>query len=312
MYYKLRLQIIAFIGFLFVFLIHNFISMKQTLLLLSLFYWVHSSIAQDRLVSIKNDTLLVKVVEITPKEIKYKMADNPEGPLITVFKNEYASIHYANGTSQILQDAKAIRKRMVYKNSVNIDFMSFLTNEVEVNYERLLNGDMIGIQIPVRIGWRNYHLLPYTGYDNYNYYSYSNNYPNYYQNSTPDVSFSTGAFLKFYYNKPSIVRGYSGIEIIGAVLKSSSTFNYYDYNTSQTVLYGPYKDIQGILGFMALTGFKVTAHPRVTFAIDGGGGYGGLFSKQKTRVINGTEYVAEKIKRGTGIWKVTTSIGINF
>lgn len=283
---------------------------KHHLLLLTVLFISGKVFSQDKLVSLKNDSLNVKVIEITPKEIKYKSSDNPDGPLITVNKNEYVSILFANGTSQVLQDAKAIKKRIVYKNSINFDFMSFLTNEVEINYERLLKGNMIGIQVPLRFGYKNNNLVPYTGYNNNNYdyyYGYNN-----YQNNNLDFSFSTGTFIKFYYNKPAIVRGYSGIELIGAVLKSSTNFSYYDSNTGNTINLGTFKDYQGVLGFMALTGFKVTPYPRVTFSLDGGGGYGGIFSKVTKRTINGVDYTTNQKRTGTGLWKVSTSIGINF
>jgi len=63
---------------------------------------------------------------------------------------------------------------------------------------------------------------------------------------------------------------------------------------------------------MAITGFKVTPYPRITFSIDGGGGYGGIFNSHKSENLNGVEYRLDKNRNGTGIWKVCTSIGINF
>ncbi|HQD12385.1 MAG TPA: hypothetical protein PLW43_05520 [Chitinophagales bacterium] len=284
--------------------------MKQLISITVLLLICINTFSQDKLIGLHNDTLLVKVTEITPKEIKYKMADNPDGPLITVNKNEYSAIQYANGTSQILQDAKAVRKRIIYKNSINIDFMSFLTNEIEINYERLLKGNMIGIQVPVRAGWSNNNLRAFTNLNSYYYYNNSP-YSSYYSNSDIDFSLRTGAFIKFYYNKPAIVRGYSGIEFITGVFKSTTDFTFYDENTS-TYKYYSLNNTQGVLGFMAITGFKVTPYPRITFSIDGGGGYGGIFNSHKTENLNGVEYRLDKNRNGTGIWKVCTSIGINF
>lgn len=285
--------------------------MKKThLLLITILFLTGNLYSQDKLININNDTLVVKVIEITPKEIKYRSSDNPDGPLITVNKNEYISILYANGTTQTIQDLKTIKKRIVYKNSININFMSFLTNEIEVNYERLLKGNMIGIQVPLRFGYKNNNLIPYTGYNRNRDYNYYSSYYNTYDNNL-DFSFSTGAFIKFYYNKPAIVRGYSGIELIGTILKSTSNITYYDDYGNYTDL-GSFKNYHGVLGFMAITGFKVTPYPRVTFSLDGGGGYGGIFNKATKYTIGGTEYKSNKSKNGTGIWKVSTSIGINF
>ncbi len=285
--------------------------MKKNLILFIFFCQLVAVFAQDKLISIKNDTILVKVQEITPKEIKYKLADNLNGPLITVNRSEYLLIEFENGTSMVVQDAKAAKKRIVYKNSINYDFMGFLTHEVEINYERLLKGNMIGIQIPLRMGWNNKILYPYTAYNND--YSMSYDYYNYFsQNSHLIFSFFTGAFAKFYYNKPAIVRGYSGLEVIVGVLKSNTSISVYDQNISQYSIIDSYNNNKGLLGFMALTGLKITPNPRVTFAIDGGGGYGGLFSKTHQITLNGESYETNNPKKGTGLWRVTTSIGINF
>lgn len=285
--------------------------MRKAIFFLFLFNVV-SLFAQDKLISTLNDTLLVKIQEITPKEIKYKLTDNLNGPLITVNRNNYTLIEFENGTSMVIQDAKSLKKRIVYKNSMNFDFMSFLTHEVEVNYERLLKGNMIGIQVPIRFGWNSNGLLPYISFNSnrYNNTYYNGSY--FYQNENLTFSFTTGAFAKFYYNKPAIVRGYSGLEVIGGILKSNTSISVYDQYLSQYSILEEFSNNQGLLGFMALTGLKITPYPRVTLSIDGGGGYGGIFSKTHKIILNEVSYQTNNSKKGTGLWRVTTSIGINF
>ncbi|WP_033370542.1 hypothetical protein [Hymenobacter norwichensis] len=68
-----------------------------SLLLLSL-----SARAQDVLTKTNGDELNVKVLEITPTEVRYKRTDNPDGPLITVRRSDVFMVRYANGTKEVL------------------------------------------------------------------------------------------------------------------------------------------------------------------------------------------------------------------
>ena len=58
--------------------------------------------AQDLLTRRNGDELQVKVLEITPTEVRYRRTDNPDGPLISVWKADVFKIRYANGTSEII------------------------------------------------------------------------------------------------------------------------------------------------------------------------------------------------------------------
>ena len=58
--------------------------------------------AQDLLTKRNGDEIAVKVVEITPSEVKYRRADNPDGPLISVWRSDVFLIRYANGTKEVL------------------------------------------------------------------------------------------------------------------------------------------------------------------------------------------------------------------
>jgi hypothetical protein len=68
-----------------------------SLLLLSL-----SARAQDVLTKTNGDELNVKVLEITPTEVRYKRTDNLDGPLITVRRTDVFMVRYANGTKEVL------------------------------------------------------------------------------------------------------------------------------------------------------------------------------------------------------------------
>ena len=57
--------------------------------------------AQDLLTKRNGEELSVKVVEITPSEVRYRRADNPNGPLITLWKSDVLQIRYANGSLEM-------------------------------------------------------------------------------------------------------------------------------------------------------------------------------------------------------------------
>jgi hypothetical protein len=75
--------------------------MRILLLLLFLFSFLQSSIAQDTLFRLSGESIGVKVLEITPLEIKYKLTSNPEGPTYTVLKSDVFMIEYANGSNEV-------------------------------------------------------------------------------------------------------------------------------------------------------------------------------------------------------------------
>lgn len=68
--------------------------------------------AQDIIVKKSGEIENVKVLEVSPTEIKYKMTDNPDGPLYIEKRSDIHSIKYQNGDIQLLNDKPAkIRKK---------------------------------------------------------------------------------------------------------------------------------------------------------------------------------------------------------
>jgi hypothetical protein len=63
--------------------------------------------AQDFLTKRNGDEVAVKVVEITPAEVKYRRTDNPDGPLISIWRTDVFMIRYANGTKDVLNASPA-------------------------------------------------------------------------------------------------------------------------------------------------------------------------------------------------------------
>jgi len=63
---------------------------------------VFSVNAQDLIVLKNGNMIEAKVVEISPKEIRYKRADHLDGPTIVLPANDVLSIRYANGRTDVI------------------------------------------------------------------------------------------------------------------------------------------------------------------------------------------------------------------
>lgn len=82
--------------------------MKSQLSLIVFFVFLLGNLfSQDQLFKKDNTKLEVKILEINPTEIKYKLKSNPDGPLYVVLKNEVALVIYANGEHETFSDAKS-------------------------------------------------------------------------------------------------------------------------------------------------------------------------------------------------------------
>ena len=75
--------------------------MRSFLLLLLFILLGPLAHAQDLLTKRNGEEIAVKVVEITPSEVRYRRADNPTGPLITIWKVDVFQIRYANGSLEM-------------------------------------------------------------------------------------------------------------------------------------------------------------------------------------------------------------------
>jgi hypothetical protein len=63
--------------------------------------------AQDLLTKRSGEEVNVKIVEITPSEVKYRRFDNPDGPLVSVWKTDVFMVRYANGTKEVFSKPAA-------------------------------------------------------------------------------------------------------------------------------------------------------------------------------------------------------------
>jgi len=74
--------------------------MKKIILMLIGMWTFAQAYAQDIIIKKNGDEISAKILELTPEVIKYKRYDYPEGPTISLPKNEVFLIRYANGTKE--------------------------------------------------------------------------------------------------------------------------------------------------------------------------------------------------------------------
>lgn len=82
--------------------------MKKILFMAALAVSALSASAQDILVRKGGDVENVKVLEVTPTEVKFKKAGNPNGPTFTERRSNLISVKYENGEVQKFNDGPVI------------------------------------------------------------------------------------------------------------------------------------------------------------------------------------------------------------
>ncbi len=69
--------------------------------------------SQDQLFRKDNSKTEVKILEVTPNEIRYKLFTYQDGPIITVLKSEVALVIYQNGTHETFNTPPAVQSQPV-------------------------------------------------------------------------------------------------------------------------------------------------------------------------------------------------------
>ncbi len=81
--------------------------MKIKILIFTLFCF-NIALSQDQLFKKDNAKLEVKILEITPTEVKYKLFSNADGPLYIISKSEVALIIYKNGEHEAFKTSETV------------------------------------------------------------------------------------------------------------------------------------------------------------------------------------------------------------
>ncbi len=67
------------------------------------------SYSQDTIFKRSGDIIIVKVIEISPKEVKYKKIDFQDGPTYVDFKSSIKEIHFSSGYKEIFAEEEVIQ-----------------------------------------------------------------------------------------------------------------------------------------------------------------------------------------------------------
>lgn len=132
--------------------------------------------AQDQLYKKDNTKLLVKITEVSPDEIKYKLFSNLSGPTYVVNKSEVTLLIYENGQHEVIDTAPRpapdqrpmvmapqprpsfgmtradSAKYYKYASSISLNFFNFINSEVSMLYQRDFFKSNFNIIIPLAVG----------------------------------------------------------------------------------------------------------------------------------------------------------------
>jgi hypothetical protein len=146
---------------------------KSHLCILALTCLISKGFSQDQLFKKDNSKVLVKIIEINPEEIKYKLFSNPNGPIYTESKNNVSLIIYESGQHEVINsgtvqspDAPATvyagttgslskadsLSYYRYTNNISINFFNFFNNELGLTYQKEFFKSHFNIVIPVAFG----------------------------------------------------------------------------------------------------------------------------------------------------------------
>ena len=78
--------------------------MKKTFLLIAFASSSFTLNAQDILVKKGGEVENVKVLEVSPTEVKFKKSNNPDGPVFIENRSNLYSIKYQNGEVQLFEE----------------------------------------------------------------------------------------------------------------------------------------------------------------------------------------------------------------
>lgn len=118
-------------------------------------------LAQDVIYKTDGTRVEAKVQEVGIDEIKYKMFNNPDGPVYVIEKDDVTMIAYQNGTHELFNlkhakgkaDTDSLRKNK-HKNIVSFNMFDLVFTNVSFSYERIFGDGLVGIKVPVSIGLR--------------------------------------------------------------------------------------------------------------------------------------------------------------
>jgi hypothetical protein len=112
---------------------------------------------QDSLFYNSGDKLAVKVLEITPTNIKYLKWNYKDGPLFIVDKSDLFKIIYQNGDIELFKrSSKTENNGLQGKNIVGVNPFLIFSGTAIISYERFYKDYRRSFKIPLYLGFSNF------------------------------------------------------------------------------------------------------------------------------------------------------------
>lgn len=251
--------------------------MKHITLSLAFFSAVGTS-AQDQLFKRDNSKTEVKVLEVTPGEVKYKLFSYQDGPTITVMKSEVALIIYQDGRHEtfnvpasqqavLVYRDDATRKRLAIrsyrdslklvkyreatstKNLVSLNLLEPLNSSISISYLREFAGGLFHVYAPLSVGFsKPFFNQPNNTIFGSQYYNYNGIYNFTFNRKTVDAGLGIHIHAS-----PKRLMTY----VIGPYIGIAQYTGSYDYKIDDP-------------GFVAVLGHKNFVLNRYSFMLDNG------------------------------------------
>lgn len=277
--------------------------MRYTAFLLAFFAAVNA-FSQDQLFKKDNSKTDVKVLEVTPTEIKYKLFTYQDGPTITVLKSEVALIIYQNGAHETFNaPAPAAQSQPVYvytgadpsrmrirqkqvddsiklanyreaistKNLVSLNLLEPLNGSFGISYLREFADGLFHVYVPVSVGFSE----PY--FNQYNNTVFGSPYYNGVSNLRFDrKTFEGGLGFHVHTSGKRAVTHFIGPYIGISQFTGSYDSYFYDpnyYGPGQSQVYVPRDFVMNRYTFMLDNGFLFRVHKNFNMMLLAGFGY---------------------------------------
>ena len=237
-----------------------------------LLFVVNTVFAQDQLFKKDNTKLDVKILEITPSEIKYKLFNYQTGPTITINKSDIALIVYQNGEHEVIvQPSKPTVNNIYYsspaeynnsikakerdslfkdytstKHLISTNLLEVLNGGFTISYFTELAKNNINIYLPFTVGFTE-PVITQSGLNNFN----NSSYQNYFGGNISYFKFTRkvaegGIGIHFQASNTRIVTYFIGPYFGLAQFNGSYVDNVY----TQTNNYGGYTYVNTLRGFV--------------------------------------------------------------
>lgn len=192
--------------------------MVQKSLIYLLFFLTGTGYAQDQLFKKDNTKLEVKILEINPAEIKYKLFSYLDGPTIIISKRDVALIIYQNGVHEVVNmpDPAQEKQAVLYyidplsqniptsaahdsilfanltstKNLMSLNILDPLNGSFGVSYLREFAHNYLNLYIPLSLGFANPYFTQSTNS------LFNGNYNNYYTNNSSSYVVTDFKFIR--------------------------------------------------------------------------------------------------------------------